>query len=198
MNNMNIPGKIVDENGATIPEQETFVTLKEYRKKINEYMSGLKHRIVTSRFNTDTLAENAAFREKNSKVGCIYCCPTKITAKIPPDMVLFVLEMNNSTNRIDGIGMIKNYAICDKYKVYNNISYNKFVYIGKYRISRAQMTEEEEEIMRVFDTLCFKGAKNMKRGQGITAFPMEMLYRCSSTKDLVDFVRQMFSRRISA
>jgi hypothetical protein len=57
------------------------------------------------------------------------------------------------------------------------------------------MTEEEEEIMKVFDTVCFKGASNMKRGQGITAFPIELLYRVSKTKDLVEFVRQMFISR---
>ena len=174
---------------------EIFQTEKEYRTKVNEYRKQLKRMIVTSRFKTDTLLENAAFRQKNPKVGCVYCCPIPITHKIPKDMVLYVMEMNNTTNKIVGIGMVKNNAICDKYKVYYNVSYNRFVYLGKTRISRENMTEEEEEIMKVFDTVCFKGASNMKRGQGITAFPMELLYRVSKTKDLVEFVRQMFISR---
>lgn len=183
-----------EETLISIPV-ETFQTEKEYRTKIKEYREKLKYMLVTTRFNTDTLLENAAFRQRNPKVGCVYCCPTSITRKIPEDMVLFVLEMNNSTNKIVAIGMVKNHAICDKYKVYYNVSYNRFVYLGTKRISRENMTEEEEEIMKVFDILCFKGASNMKRGQGITAFPMDMLYRVSKTKDLVEFVKQMFTRR---
>lgn len=175
---------------------EIFQTEKEYRTKVNEYRKQLNYMVVTSRFSTDTLLENASFRQRNPKVGCVYCCPTPITEKIPQDMVLFVLEMNNTINKIVGIGMVKNRAICNKYKVYYNVSYNRFVYLGTKRISRENMTEEEEEIMQVFDVLCFKGASNMKRGQGITAFSIELLYRVSKTKDLVEFVKQMFVSRM--
>jgi hypothetical protein len=174
---------------------EIFKTEKEYRIKVNEYRKQLKYMIVTTRFSTDTLLENEVFRQRNPAAGCVYCAPTSITHKIPADMVLFVLEMNNTINKIVGIGMVKNQAVCNKYKVYYNISYNRYVYLGKKRISREDMTEEEEEIMKVFDTICFKGASNMKRGQGITAFPVELLYRVSKTKDLVDFVKHMFKQR---
>jgi len=181
---------------ATKTEPEIYESRKEYRMKLRQYVSQLKNRIVTTRFNRETMLENAAFREKNPRIGCIYCCPIPITEKIIPDTVLFVLEMNNSTNRIEGIGLIKNRPICNKYKVYVNISYNQCVYMGTIRISRTEMTEEEEEMMKVFDILCFKGASNMKRGQGITAFPIEVLYRCMKTRDLVEFVRQMFVKRM--
>ena len=178
------------------PGTETYKNIKEYRKKIREYQSQLEYMLVTSRFSTETLLENEASRARNPQAGCMYGCPVSITEKIEQDKILFVLEMNNTTNKIAGIGMIKNHAICDKYKVYFNMSYNRYVYIGKYRISRETMTEEEEEIMRVFDVVCFKGAGNMKRGHGITAFPIEILFKCSKTKDLVDFVREMFIKRM--
>jgi hypothetical protein len=178
------------------PNTETYQTAREYRKKIREYQSTLECMIVTSRFSTDTLLQNAEFRARNNEVGCMYGCPVSITQKIEQNKILFVLEMNNTTNKIAGIGMIRNRAVCNKYKVYGNMSYNRYVYIGKYRISRETMTEEEEEIMRVFDVVCFKGAGNMKRGHGILAFPIEILFKCSKTKDLVEFVKQMFVRRM--
>ena len=175
--------------------QEVFNTMKEYRKHIREYRQGLKQMVGTSRFSDATLTENAAFRSRNPSVGCVYCCPSPITLKIPKDMVVFVLEMNNTVNRIAGIGMIKNRAIVNKYRVYDNNSYNRHVYIGKMRISREEMTEEEDQMMRVFDALCFKGTKNMKRGQGITLFPVETLYKCAKHMDLVEYIRQMFVSR---
>lgn len=178
---------------------EIFQTEKEYRRKLREFGEQYKtHMIVTSRFSTETFAENESFRKKNAKVGCIYCSSIPITQKLPDEKRLFVMEMNNSTNRIEGIGLIQNRPIVNKYRVYETFSYNRYTYIGRYRISRKDMTEAEDEIMKVFDIVCFTGAKNLKRGKGITAFPMEILYKCSKHMDLVDFVRQMFKTRFSA
>ena len=58
------------------------------------------------------------------------------------------------------------------------------------------MTEEEDTVMRAFDALCFTGARHMKRLQGIKAFPTDMLYKCKSIIDLVDFVRNLFKKRL--
>ena len=183
-------------HSGVLANVEIFKTEKEYRAKINEYRKQLKSMLITSRFTTDTLLENAVFRQRNPKVKCAYSSPTSITHKIPKDMTLYVLEMNNTTNKIVGIGMVRNSPICNKYKLYYNISYNRFAYLGTARINRENMTAEEEEIMKVFDAVCFKGASNMKRGQGLTAFPMEPLYRVSKTKDLVEFVKTMFRSRM--
>jgi hypothetical protein len=188
-NNMDIP----ETNEDTDPE--VFQTTKEYKRNIREFMNNRTHMIVTSRFTTSTMEENNAFRKRNPKAGCIYCSPFPITEKFT-DMVLFVLEMNNTTNRIDGIGMIRNKAVVNKYKVYEHGSYNRYTYIGKYRISREEVTEEEEQIMQVFDTLCFKGYTNMKRGKGITAFSAEILYKCVKHMDLVEYIRKMFNARM--
>jgi hypothetical protein len=178
------------------PLSEVFQTSKEYKRNIREFMNNRKHMILTSRFTASTMAENEAFRKRNPKAGCVYCSPSPISSKLT-GMILFVLEMNNTTNRIDGIGMIQNKAIVNKYKVYEHGSYNRYTYIGKHRISREEVSEEEEEIMRVFDTLCFKGYTNMKRGKGITAFSTEILYKCIKHMDLVEYIRQMFKRRIT-
>jgi hypothetical protein len=111
---------------------------------------------------------------------------------------MFVLEMNNDTNKIIGVGMIRNHAICSKYHVYENGTYNRYAYSGKYRIDRSEMAEEEEVIMQAFDILCFTGNRHMKRGQGLKSFPVDILYKCSKVVDLVKFISEMFKKRITS
>jgi hypothetical protein len=166
------------------------------KKKLKEFKLEHRHHLLTSRFNTNTWNENQQYRRTHHNIGCIYCTPEKISQSIPLNSIIFVLEMNNDTNKIMGIGMVRNYPICDKYHVYTEGNYNRYVYVGKNRISRDEMNEEEEEIMTLFDILCFKGNRHMKRGQGLRAFPIEILYRCSKRLDLVNFISEMFKNRI--
>jgi hypothetical protein len=169
---------------------------KAFAKQVNEYRQSLKQYIMTSRFNTQTLQENRDFVKKTSAVKCVYCCPDPIAKNIPMDTVLFVLEMNNDTNKIAGIGLVRNHAFMHKYNVYSEKTYNRYIYYGKMHIYRENMSEEEERIMKVFDILCFTGNKHMKRGQGIKSFPIETLYKCKNTLDLVSFIGQMFKTRM--
>ncbi len=166
------------------------------QKHILEYRAQLKHHLTTTRFNDATWSENEEYRKQNPKIGCIYPTPEPIGQTIPTEAKLFVLEMNNEHNRIMGIGLVINKPIYNKYHVYSNPVYNEFSYIGKHRIDRTNMTEKEESIMKVFDILCFKGSRHMKRLLGLKAFPMDMLYNCSMVFDLVIFITEMFKSRI--
>jgi hypothetical protein len=168
-----------------------------YRKSLFEYHKELKQYLLTSRFNNVTWKENQRYRKINSNIGCIYCSPDPISSKIPNESVMFILEMNNDENQILGIGMVRNHSILSRYFVYENDNYNRYVFTGKNRIDRKEMTEEEERIMSVFDILCFTGNKHMKRGQGLKMFPIDMLYRMNPVIDLVKFIGQMFKKRIS-
>jgi hypothetical protein len=47
-------------------------------------------------------------QENNHIKGCIYGTPVKIKTSILPDTTLLVIEMNNTKNKIEGIGIIKN------------------------------------------------------------------------------------------
>jgi hypothetical protein len=168
------------------------------RTYITQYRRQLKNYIMTSRFNDSTWTENTIFRKRNGKHGCVYCAPIIVSQLIPYDSVMFVMEMNNDTNKIMGIGMVRNHPTQNKYNVYQNNNFNRYTYTGKYRIDRNSMTEEENIIMRAFDIMCFTGNQHMKRGQGLTAFPIESLCRCAYNKmDLVDFITNMFKTRIT-
>jgi hypothetical protein len=159
------------------------------------YQNNLSSYIITTRFNTKTWNENKEFREANPQYGCIYPSPQENSNKIPQDAVLFVLEMHNDENRIMGIGALRNRAFPRCHSVYSDNNYNRYSYIGKYRIDRSEMSEEEDTIMKVFDVLCFTGARHMKRLQGHKAFPTDMLFSCSHIVDLVDFIKNMFKKR---
>lgn len=90
----------------------------------------------------------------------------KICEKYPINALIFVIEMNNDKNKIEGIGLIKNMLVLHKrYKIYENGDYNRYIYRGQYWLSREQLGEEISEIL---DTVLFKGKSHMKRRTGIT------------------------------
>jgi hypothetical protein len=171
---------------------------KIHQIKLQEYKNQFRNYLLTSRFNDNTWDQNQEYRATHRQVGCIYCSPDPISINIPNDSIMFILEMNNDTNQIMGIGLVRNHPILNKHHVYDNGNYNRYVYVGKTRIDREDMTEEEEQVMRIFDILCFTGNRHMKRGQGLKSFPADMLYKCSKKIDLVKFISEMFKTRLSS
>lgn len=167
------------------------------RLQLNEYSANNKCYIMTTRFSNETFEENKKYRDSLSKVKCIYCCPDAVARSIPFETTLFVLEMNNSENKIVGIGKVKNVPKLQKYIVYNENNYNRYQYIGKQRIDRNEMDDEEEEIMKLFDNWCFKGMGHMKRGQGIKSFPLDKLYFHSRFINIHKVIKRMFKKRAS-
>jgi hypothetical protein len=174
--------------------QEEYARIEAQRNAVKTYQKNQRKYLLTSRFNTETAKKNETFRKSQGK-GCIYGAPCPISKKIPTDSPLFILEMNNDTNKIMGIGLIKNHPKIGV-KIYTNHNYNRYVYIGKHRIDRSEMTEDEENIMKAFDNLCFTGLNHMKRGNGLKSFPIEMLVRINSVLDLVEVISEMFKKRI--
>jgi len=170
---------------------------KRDRLGVIDYMNTKKNHIVTTRFNNATWSENQHFiRRQDNNNKCVYCAPIMVASAIPSESIMFVMEMNNDTNKIMGIGMIRNHPLVNFASVYTNNNFNRYVYAGKYRIDRTDMTEEEEEVICAFDVVCFRGPRHMKRGHGITAFPNDMLCRCARNKmDLVDYMTNMFKQR---
>lgn len=174
-------------------------TDKELKNDFNKFKLEMRNNIMTSRFSYDTWLENRDYIIKNDNISCIYCSPDPIRKDIAINSIMFILEMNNSNNRIMGIGMVRNKAVCGKYKVYCKENYNRYVYAGNIRIDREELTNDEEKVICVFESLCFKGSKHMKRGQGIKAFPIEILFKCNERLNinLVEKVSNMFKNRLS-
>ena len=99
-------------------------------------------------------------------------------------------------NKIIGIGLIRNHPINGKLNVYCKGNYNRYTFVGRTRIDRSEMNEEEDLVMKIFDILCFRGNKHMKRGQGLKSFPTELLFILIKKVDLVKYIGNMFKERL--
>jgi len=131
--------------------------------------------LVTGRFNKETLLNNYAYREKH-KFVCMYCCPLELSPKILYNTPVFVIEMNNETNQVEGIGLIKNKPENKKYyKVHSDGNTNRYIYIGNYFISRCIIDDYNSQLLYVLEEILFKGKTHSKRGAGLTKIPQKVL-----------------------
>jgi len=170
----------------------------EIRRKIRTYQKTLKHTLATTRFNNFTWEENCKMRLNNHAAKCIYAAPLPITSRIKLDSNVFVIEMNNDKDKIMGIGLIKNHPVAGKYTVHSVHNYNRFVYIGKWRIDREDMSANELEILRLLEAVCFRGINHSKRGQGITGLPMKIQYKSNTLGlNLIEYICDMFKIRMN-
>ena len=132
--------------------------------------------IMVTRFNNNTWEQNKNWREKNKYQGCIYNVPVYITDKIPLLESLFVIEMNNDTNKIMGIGKIFNKVYVDRsYIIYDDRNYNRHTYKGKCRLDINDIKDPNilEQIENLQKRL-FKGKSHFKRGYGISQLTKEV------------------------
>lgn len=131
--------------------------------------------IVTGRFNNETRDANYSYRRKNN-FTCLYSCPSELSPKISYNTPVFVIEMNNSTNKIEGIGLIKNKPENKKYyKVHSDGNTNRYTYIGKYFMDRSIIDDYNSPLVYVLEEILFKGKTHSKRGAGLTTIPQKVL-----------------------
>ena len=151
--------------------------------------------IYVTRFNNVTYKENKDWLLKNNETGCIYGTPIKLSTKILPYAEIIVLEMNNSINKIEGIGIIKNKLLYDKkkYKIYSDNNYNRFIYKSNLYISRNDFTTFEESIIINLEKLLFKSHYHCKRGQGIQSIPK--IIRENQIFNFIEFINNIYKSR---
>jgi len=124
--------------------------------------------IACTRFNNITYKENIDYRDKHGE-NVIYGASLKIRHIYSPGSLIFVAEMNNEQNKIEGIGLIKNTLVLDKrHKIYDNSDYNRYIYRGKYWLNREAIEKIDTDIIEIFDNILFKGKSHLKCRLGIT------------------------------
>lgn len=186
---------------AEIREQYRRCSIPEdFRINRNAYD---KFEIVTTRFTTETYIQNCKYRKKNNMMNdSIYNFTSSISEdRYPSNKYLIVLEMNNTTNQIMGIGLIKNVLATEQVKnLYRNPRFNNYTYRSKYHIQLinplniipdTKLYKEELEdryvksiavdkeltifIDKHINRILFYGKGNLKRGQSVTKVPIRRL-----------------------
>lgn len=131
--------------------------------------------VVTGRFNNETRDVNYAYRKKHD-FKCMYCIPYELSSKILYNTPVFVIEMNNETNKIEGIGFIKNKPATNRYyKVHNDGNTNRYTYIGNYFLERKVVNDYNPLLVYILEEILFKGYTHSKRGSGLTTIPEKVL-----------------------
>lgn len=206
-----------DENNTINNTAETDEEIKAKAKKAKREWLNKKHRMVermkliprreylmTIRYTNQTYQEMQNYCVGTGKKGikCAYGVPIPVSKCVVPDSVLMVMEMNNDTNQIVGVGLVRNTiqepgSIGRKhFSIHDNGNLNRYVYLGTKHIRRDELTEHEEEVFAAFDRICFKGRKHLKRCVGITYFPLDITEACKELIDFPTFVFQMFKNRV--
>ena len=123
--------------------------------------------IATTRFNDKTYLENEIWKLKNKFEGCIYGTPHRTSENFKINKKIIVIEMNNSTNEILGIGCINNYLRLDKKcNIHRDRKYNRYIYTSKKK--RIDRKDIDENILNDLEYLLFKTSGHNKRLRGIT------------------------------
>ena len=135
--------------------------------------------MLTTRFTTETFQENKRYRDTNN-IPCIYSSSLPISDKLPYHDY-YVLEMNNSTNRIMGIGKISK-TLQPTASIYSYKYYNRYTYKGIYapitdqcqetNVSVSNIPQKYKDIITRVEKKIFYGKGHLKRGSSFTSFPI--------------------------
>jgi len=122
-------------------------------------------------FNNTTFQENESWRNNHSYEGCVYGVD-KRTESIPYGEKIYIIEMNNETDEITGIGQIHNILKEEnRSRIYSDENYNRIVYKGKKRISRKELLIRNKKLIEYLERILFKGSRHFKRGAGVVNIP---------------------------
>jgi hypothetical protein len=180
---------------------EQVVQERDLKRAANHYVSLNPYVLGTTRFTEETLRENQELRQNNNQVGCAYASTREMSKEVPKEAIVLVLEMNNDTNTIMGIGMVRNRSVIGKYNIYSGMHvFHDHVYLGRMRIDRNELSPTELVTLSLLEGLCFKGSTHCKRSVGITRLSNILVYKVALEhgRNLIQEVVNMFRVRMGA
>tara|TARA_B110000977_G_scaffold185210_1_gene249774 strand:+ start:720 stop:1322 length:603 start_codon:yes stop_codon:yes gene_type:complete len=142
--------------------------------------------IGTVRFNNKTYLENIEWKQRKEHQGCAYGLDKPISKKIPSGKSIYIIEMNNDTNEILGIGKIKNQVVYShRSRMYKEERLNKFIYKSPDFISRDDIIKKQPKgniVLKFLENILFYGYKHFKRGQGCIIIPWDRILTVGNKK----------------
>ena len=151
-----------------------------------------KFDVHTTRFNNNTYFELVRYKQNVSNSTdspmSIYGVPYPMSPDIEIFKYLFILEMNNTNDKIMGIGLIKNILAKEQnIQIFNQTERNKFIYKSNFHVPLIDIHTSDyfhnipsqfiQFIQKVVEPKCFLGKSHLKRGGSFTRFPIKLLNR---------------------
>jgi len=155
--------------------------------------------LLTTRFSNETWNENMEYIQKQRQIKCIYCNTYGVSETIPVNKMIYVLEMNNNTNQIMGVGLVRNSPYREYFRVYKKGLYNMTAYVGYHRLCREELCNDiidDVNILEELEHTCFKGKGHLKMGQGMTSFPIHVLvHLLENDIDVLEWLSKKFKEK---
>jgi hypothetical protein len=137
--------------------------------------------LATTRYSHKTFAEGRAYSDARN-TPAEYGAPDPIRAVHSRSAQFLVIEMNNESNRVEGVGLIRNQHR-GRHRVHSNPMYNRYVYRASRRLSRAEI--DDEPMFCFLDEVLFRGKGHLKRLTGISALSPKFLAQAPATMESV-------------
>jgi len=131
--------------------------------------------VAVVHFNEKTWDENESWRKDRNYDGCVYGVD-KRTESMPYGESIIIMEMNNETDTIMGIGCLVNiFKPENRSRIYSDENYNRIVYKGKKRVDRKELLNKNKDMIEYLERILFKGSRHFKRGHGVVKIPHKRL-----------------------
>jgi len=152
--------------------------------------------ICVTRFNNKTWDELNIYKRTNNINNFVYNSPSRLKDQVGINYNFMLFEMNNDTNKIMGISVVKNKPIMRAHEIYSDNNYNRFTFESIYRIDSSELSEIEKEKVETIEKMVFKGKTHLKRGSGITVCGCKSFdIHSVNKKEITKFFQQMFKER---
>ncbi|RZD41561.1 MAG: hypothetical protein CXT73_04790 [Methanobacteriota archaeon] len=125
--------------------------------------------IGLAHFDNKTYKENIEWKRKKNFTGCVYGLQQFLPDSIPHESDVYMIDMNNETNQIVGIGLIKKvYIPKNRSRIYNNPEFNRYVIKSPFYRDRTFLIKKDKEIIEFLENILFKGYSHLKRTSNMT------------------------------
>jgi len=177
-------------------QTKTEQTKTEQTKTEQTKTEAIDYPIFTTRFSQETWDANVRYRQQAMHNGCIYANSMQISHKYQRDQRMLVIEMNNTINHVEGVGLIscrsKIEELDSVFHVYDNPldELDELEELDEFaELEQLEQLEQRQkkdlnrfvhqgqyrldradlptELLESLEDMCFRGKGHFKRLQGI-------------------------------